>query len=180
MTTTNAELNTQNNAWFGSKISIICCELSGAPRPPSEPPIRGSASAPCWETSVLQTLCAPIPPHSGYATGVQVFIEAMTKVQTAYRETARRCSVQRNRAMRCGAEGPRDARACTETARRHVVQRDRATPPVSETPRDATWCRGTARCYSVQRCHVVRRDRATSRRADGPRDVTSCSGTARR
>jgi len=50
-------LNTQNCAWFGSQISVICCELSEgfAPRNPH----RGSAPGPRRGTSVPQTLCAP-------------------------------------------------------------------------------------------------------------------------
>jgi len=95
--------------------------------PSPEPPTRGSASAPCWETSVPQTLCAPIPPNPGYATGVQVFIEAMAKVQTACKGTARRHVVQRDRATLQRADKPCDATWCRETAQRHVVQKDRAT-----------------------------------------------------
>ena len=41
-------LNTQNCAWFGSQVSVICCELSGGFAPGSR----------CG-TSVPHTLCAP-------------------------------------------------------------------------------------------------------------------------
>ena len=203
-------LNTQNNAWFGSKISIICCELSGAPTP------RTSHQGLCQFTLLgnfrpPDPLC-PIPPNSGYATGVQVFIEAMAKVQTACKGTARRHVVQMDCATLRRAEEPRDVTRYRETARCHVVQRpcdvtscrgtvrrysvqrNRATPRGAEGPRDATACRETARCHVVQRdratlqraqkprerCHVVQRDRATSRRAEGPHDAKARRGTARR
>jgi len=85
----------------------------------------------------------------------------------------RTTTLQRNRAIPRGAEGPRDAtwcrdRAILETARRYSVQRprdsrDRATLRRAE----------TARRYVVQRPRDSR-DRATLRRADGPRDATAC------
>jgi len=88
----------------------------------------------------------------------------------ACRGTARRYSVQRNRAMPRRAEGPRDATACRGTARRHIVQRDRETLQRADTPCNATWCRETARR------HVVQRGRATLRGAERPRDATACRG----
>ena len=49
-------LNTQNNAWFGSKISIICCELSGAPAP---------QTSHCFGLASGRTGRAlPVPPHT--------------------------------------------------------------------------------------------------------------------
>jgi len=183
-------LNTQNNAWLGSKISIICCELSRAPTPPNLTP--GALPVhPAGKLPSSRPFVPPIPPNSGYATGVQVFIEAMAKVQTACkgtrdvtscrgnarhnsvprnratlacRGTTRRYSVQRNRATPRGAEGPRDATCCVETARCHLVQRDRAMLQRAEKPRE--------------RCHLVQRDRATLCGAEKPRDARACRETA--
>ena len=103
----------------------------------------------------------------------------------AYRGTARRYSVQSNRAMPRRAEGRRENIWCRETARSYSVQRDSETLQRTEKPRDATWCRETARCHVVQRVHATlqradkprnSRDRAMLRRADGPRDATACRG----
>ena len=51
-------LNTQNCAWFGSKIYVICCELSRGALPPDHLPTRDSAHGP----PVL------LPPNPGYTT----------------------------------------------------------------------------------------------------------------
>jgi len=61
------ELNTQNCAWFGSRISLITAMSFREDMPP-EPPTRGSVPGPRWGTSVPQTPCAPPSPNPGYAT----------------------------------------------------------------------------------------------------------------
>jgi len=114
---------------------------------PPEPHTRGSASAPCLETSVSQTFVPPyllILVQRDHAT-----LQRADKPceATWCRETARRHVVQSDRATLRGAEGPRNATACRGTARRHIVQRDRATLRGAERPRDATACRGKLKSF---------------------------------
>ena len=57
-------LNTQNCPWFGSQISLICCELSGAL--PHEPPHKG-----CCPWTLLGNFCPQScfsSPNPGYTT----------------------------------------------------------------------------------------------------------------
>jgi len=55
-------LNTQNCAWFGSKISLICCELSEGGGFAPAPPTRGSALDPARGPTCphLQILATPL------------------------------------------------------------------------------------------------------------------------
>jgi len=55
------ELNrpTQKCAWSGSQISLITAMSFREAMPPPEPPTRGSAPGPRWDSSVPQTPCTP-------------------------------------------------------------------------------------------------------------------------
>ena len=120
-------LNTQNNAWFGSKISIICCELSGAPTPSPRTSHQGLCQ--CTLLGNFRPL-DPLCPHTSkswlrhWYSGVH-----RTNGQSAN-------SVQRNRAT--------SRTSCRGTAQRYAVQTDRATSQRSE----------AARSYGVQRDRV--------------------------
>ena len=154
-------LNTQNNAWLGSKISIICCELSRAPTPPNLTP----GALPVHPAGKLPS-SRPFVPHTSkfwlrhWCSGVH---RSNGQSANSVQRNARRHVVQRERATQQRTEKPRDT----------SVQRDHATLQRAEKPRDTTWCRGTARR------HLLRRNRAMPLGAEGPRDATACREAAR-
>ena len=137
-------LNTQNNLWFGSQISTICCEPTGAPSPP--PPNLPPGALPVHPAGKLPSPRPFVPPY------LQIL-------------------VQRDRATLQRADKPCNATWCRETARCHVVQRDRATLRGAEGPRDTTACRGTARRHVVQRDRAVFLHALASRGPSARRDV---------
>ena len=71
------ELNTQNCAWFGSRISLITAMSFREDMPP-EPPTRGSVPGPRWGTSVPQT---PYAPH------VQILATPLTVKDSMRKQT---------------------------------------------------------------------------------------------